>query len=352
MQQSGVLHDKMTPQASTVGIGTYLGKEDDRTDALYLDAITEAVEQGCNVIDTAINYREMKSERVVGRAVRGLMKKHPEIRKKLIVATKGGFIPGDIESGEEPAEFFQNRFLKKGILTEEDVVKGCHSLKPEFIHECVLMSLKNLGLEYIDIYYIHNPEIQLSELSANEFYHRLSKAFEVLEGFVRDGRIRMYGTATWDGYRLDTYDPNRLSLKRVVQAAEAVTVGLQHHFRVVQLPINIYMPEAAIMQNQELHGKWVTLLDVAEEMGLLVMTSATLLQTHTLKESKLFSFHALDNLGSSAARRAIQVIRSLRGVTTSLVGMKTVKHVQENLQLLKVPKLDPEDARQIIAEFA
>lgn len=351
MPKSGISHDRMTLQASSIGIGTYLGKEDDRTDELYLDAITRAVEQGCNVIDTAINYREMKSERVVGRAVRSLTKKYPEIREKLIVATKGGFIPGDIESGEEPSEFFQNRFLKKGILTEEDVVQGCHSLKPEFIRESVLMSLENLGLEYIDIYYIHNPEIQLSELSANEFYHRLSRTFEVLEGFVRDRRIRIYGTATWDGYRLDAYDPNRLSLKHVIQAAEAVTVGTRHHFRIIQLPINIYMPEAAILENQELHGKWITLLDAAEEMRIFVMSSATLLQTRALDNSKLFSFQALSNLGNSAARRAIQVVRSLRGVTTSLVGMKTVKHVQDNLHLLKVPKLEPDEAKRILGEF-
>ncbi len=214
MPKSGISHDRMALQASSIGIGTYLGKEDDRTDELYLDAITRAVEQGCNVIDTAINYREMKSERVVGRAVRSLTEKHPEIREKLIVATKGGFIPGDIESGEEPSEFFQNRFLKKGILTEEDVVQGCHSLKPEFIR-----------------------------------------------------------------------------------------------------------------------------------------SSATLLQTRALDNSKLFSFQALSNLGNGAARRAIQVVRSLRGVTTSLVGMKTVKHVQDNLHLLKVPKLEPDEAKRILGEF-
>ncbi len=352
MQQRKALHDKMSPTPSTIGIGTYLGKEDDKTDALYYDAMIEAVGQGCNVIDTAINYREMKSERVVGKAVRNLMQKHPEIREKLIVATKGGFIPGDIESGEEPLEYFQNRFLKRDILNEEDIVKGCHSLRPEFIHECVLMSLENLGLEYIDIYYIHNPEMQLSELSANEFYHRLSKAFEVLEGFVRDGRIRMYGTATWDGYRLDAYDPNRLSLKRVIQAAEAVTIGSQHYFRIIQLPINIYMSEAAILRNQEFKGEWASLLHAAEGMGIHVMSIATLSQAHTLKESKLFSFPQLDNLSNSATCRAIQIIRSLEGVTTSLVGMKTVNHVQENLQLLKVPELNPEDALQIIEEFA
>lgn len=341
----------MTLKASTIGIGTYLGREDDETDGLYFDSIIEAVGQGCNVIDTALNYRGMKSERVVGRAVQGLMKKAPDIREKLIIASKGGFIPVDVELGQSPAEFFRNRFVKTGILNETDVVMGCHSLKPEYIRESVLMSLQNLGLDYIDIYYVHNPELQLSEVSPDEFYHRLSQAFEVLEGFVREGRIRMYGTATWDGYRADTDDPCRLSLGRVLQAAKATSAGRRHHFKVIQLPVNIYMPEAATRQNQELDGKWVTALDAAEKMGLYVMTSATLLQRQALKESKLFSFEALDNLGNSAARRAIQVVRSLRGVTTSLAGMKTVKHVQENLQLLNVPRLNPEDARQIIAEF-
>ncbi|HHT9153895.1 MAG TPA: aldo/keto reductase, partial [Candidatus Hypogeohydataceae bacterium YC40] len=257
----------------------------------------------------------------------------------------------DSESGESPEKFFRSRFLKSGILKEADVIQGCHSLKPEYIHECVLMSLKNLGVEYIDIYYVHNPELQLSEVSSDEFYRRLSMAFEVLEGFVREGRIRMYGTATWDGYRLDIDNPCRLSLKRVLQAAEATSAGSRHNFRIIQLPINIYMPEPALKQNQELDEKWVTILEAAEAVGIYVMTSATLLQRRALKESKLFTFKALDNLGGSAACRAIQVIRSLRGVTTSLVGMKNVKHVQENLQLLKVPKLDPEEAHQIMAEF-
>ena len=198
---------------------------------------------------------------------------------------------------------------------------------------------------------MHNPEIQLSEIIPEEFYSRLSKAFEVLEGFVREGRIRMYGTATWDGYRSDVDDPCRLSLGRVLRAAEETSAGKRHHFKVIQLPVNIYMPEAAALQNQEFDDKCLTTLEAAEKMGLYVMTSATLLQKQALKENKLFSFQMLDNLGNSAARRAIQVIRSLRGVTTSLVGMKTVKHVQENLQLLKMPKLDPEAAHQIITEF-
>ena len=164
------------------------------------------------------------------------MKKHPDIRKNLIVATKGGFIPYDIDSREEPSVYFQNHFVKNGILRKGDICRECHSLKPEFIREYVLMSLENPGLEYLDIYYIHNPEMQLSELSANEFYHRLSRSFEVLEKFIQSGRIHMYGTATWDGYRLDAYDSNRLSLRRVIQSAEAIAAGSRHHFRAVQFP--------------------------------------------------------------------------------------------------------------------
>ena len=54
---------------SSIGLGTYLGDADERTDALYAAAITRAVEMGCNVLDTAINYRHQRSERVIGRVL-------------------------------------------------------------------------------------------------------------------------------------------------------------------------------------------------------------------------------------------------------------------------------------------
>src|SRR5450755_5040895 len=54
---------------SSIGIGTYLGEADDATDGAYTDAIVSAVESGCNVIDSAINYRFQRSERAVGAAM-------------------------------------------------------------------------------------------------------------------------------------------------------------------------------------------------------------------------------------------------------------------------------------------
>ena len=58
---------------SSIGLGTYLGEADERTDELYRRAVVRAVELGCNVIDSAINYRFQRSERSVGAALADLM---------------------------------------------------------------------------------------------------------------------------------------------------------------------------------------------------------------------------------------------------------------------------------------
>src|SRR6056297_2188909 len=54
---------------SSVGVGTYLGDPTDAVDTRYRDAIATALENGINVVDTAINYRCQRSERAVGRAI-------------------------------------------------------------------------------------------------------------------------------------------------------------------------------------------------------------------------------------------------------------------------------------------
>ncbi|HEX9418723.1 MAG TPA: aldo/keto reductase, partial [Methylomirabilota bacterium] len=54
---------------SSIGAGTYLGPDDDATDAQYEAAIERAIESGINVVDSAVNYRGQRSERAVGRAL-------------------------------------------------------------------------------------------------------------------------------------------------------------------------------------------------------------------------------------------------------------------------------------------
>src|ERR1700732_885117 len=71
---------------SSLGIGTYLGEPDARTDQSYTDAVIAAIEAGANVIDSAINYRLQRSERSVGAALAELLRRGFR-REELLVCT-------------------------------------------------------------------------------------------------------------------------------------------------------------------------------------------------------------------------------------------------------------------------
>src|SRR3989338_2596084 len=78
---------------SSVGLGTYLGEMDDATDGESHQAIVACLKSGINVIDSAINYRAQRSDRVVGRALRDLIRERELTRAEIFLATKGGFLP-------------------------------------------------------------------------------------------------------------------------------------------------------------------------------------------------------------------------------------------------------------------
>src|SRR6266436_3244367 len=59
--------------AASIGIGTYLGENDEATDAAYGEASRIALRGGINLIDTAVNYRFQRSERVIGKAIAELI---------------------------------------------------------------------------------------------------------------------------------------------------------------------------------------------------------------------------------------------------------------------------------------
>src|SRR5215831_14579968 len=67
---------------SSLGIGTYLGAEDDASDRAYTAALVAAADGGINLFDTAINYRRQHSERCVGTALNRFQ------RDEIVVCTK------------------------------------------------------------------------------------------------------------------------------------------------------------------------------------------------------------------------------------------------------------------------
>ena len=161
---------------SSIGLGTYLGDMDDRTDEIQYNSTAEAIRRGINVIDSAINYRAQRSERVIGKVIRDLAQSGFVRREELFLMTKGGFIPFDREYPEDPFRYFKENYLDSGILSAGDIAQNCHAMTPRYLEDQLERSLRNLGIETIDLYYVHNPEIQLEEISESEFYGRLTKS--------------------------------------------------------------------------------------------------------------------------------------------------------------------------------
>jgi aryl-alcohol dehydrogenase-like predicted oxidoreductase len=202
-------------------------------------------------------------------------------------------------------------------------------MTPAYLRNQVERSLKNLGLDHVDLYYVHNPETQLDEVPREEFLRRLQAAFGELEKLVGEGKIKAYGTATWNGYRVPADSPEHLSLGEVLRAAEKAG-GNSHHFKAVQLPYNLGMAEAWGFPNQTLGSQTVPLLEAAKANGVAVFTSASILQSRLSKNLPASVTEALPGLQTDA-QRAIQFVRSTPGVTAALIGMKRVGHVDENM---------------------
>ena len=320
---------------SSIGLGTYLGHWDEHTDRNYQEAIKRAIELGCNVIDSAINYRFQRSERAIGVALRQLFDASKASRDEIIVATKGGFFPFEDEPPRDARAWIIENVIDKGLARPEEIAAGSHCMTPAYLEDQLARSLENLGVETIDIYYIHNPESQLEAVNREEFDRRLCAAFEFLERAAADGRIGCYGTATWNGYRQEPGSRGYLSLADVAALAREVG-GDAHRFRAIQLPHNLAMPEALTSANQTVDGEQLSLLMAAARIDVTVMCSASMFQAKLAQNLPPFVGEALKGLDTDA-QRAIQFVRSTPGVTTALVGMSQRTHVDENMSVAAVP---------------
>jgi aryl-alcohol dehydrogenase-like predicted oxidoreductase len=332
---------------SSIGLGTYLGDPTPAYDLLYRDAATRSVEMGTNIIDSAVNYRHQRSERAIGQAVTALISKGKVRRDELFLATKGGFLTFDGEEPADPSAYFEEKLIKSGLVGPEDVAAGCHVMAPKYLETQIEVSRANLGLETIDLYYVHNPETQLSAVGRKQFYGRLTAAFATLEKAVSLNKIRCYGAATWNAFRVSEDSKDSVTLREVVRAAEEAG-GKDHHFRAVQVPLNLAMREALAANTQPLDGQHVPLLRVARDLGLMVFASASLLQGQLVEGLPPEITRHFPGL-TTDAQRAIQFVRSTPGITCALVGMSRREHIEDNLATARVRPLSIEEYRALFS---
>ncbi|HJU13057.1 MAG TPA: aldo/keto reductase [Candidatus Nitrosotalea sp.] len=333
---------------SSIGIGTYLGNSDDSTDVLVKDAVVKSVTLGVNVIDTAINYRSQKAERSVGRAVSQIIEKGKAKRDQLFISTKNGYITNDGDVKEDFWQNIQNALVKPGIIKSGDISSGYHCMTIPYLQDQMDRSLRNLGLDCIDLMYLHNAaEGQLSDISKDEFMNKLGQVFEFYEKQRKSGKIRFYGMATWECFRVPKENPQYLSIFEVAKLAIAAG-GPENGFRFIQLPYNMYYDQALTMKNQERDGTGLTILEAASSLGIGVFTSIPLMQAKLLGPNVLPEFGEL----AKPSHRAIQFVRSTPGVIAPLVGQKTPSHIDENLEIVKTPVMAENEFSELVRKLS
>ncbi len=282
------------------------------------------------MVDTAIVYRYMKSERDIGEVLREVP------RDKVIVSTKGGYVPYDVDSGIDPKDYFYENFVNTGIIKLEEMTPQGHYLSAKFIEWCLNKSLENMNTDYVDIYFLHNPEEQLNFFDRKTFNTKIRECFEYLEFEVKRGRVRYYGLATWGGFRVSPASRQYLNLAELLGIAEQVA-GQEHHFRFIQLPYNLGMPEAYTLKNQEVDGQRLSTLEVCERLGVYTYISASIYQGRVIGRVPQELKQKLKV--EKDVHASLQFVLSTPGVGTALVGMSKLEHLEENLQILSIPRL-------------
>ena len=331
---------------SNIGVGTYLGNQDLETDTNQKNAIKKSILSGVNVIDTAINYRAQKSERTVGNAISELIEENKIMREEIFISTKNGYVTNDGDIKEDFMQYIMRELGKPGIVKEGDISSQYNCMTVPFLEDQLARSQKNLGLDCIDLMYLHNAVEGQPQMSHDEFISNLKNVFEFFETKRKENKIKFYGLATWDCFRAQEDTKSFLSLLEVINLAKQIG-GESHGFRFIQLPYNLQFDQAYIQKNQPSNSNNVSILESALENNIGVFTSVPLMQGKLLewiKNRKEFSH-------SSASVNALQFIRSTPGVLSPLIGHKDASHVDENLQVLNIPPYSNNEFNDLISKL-
>ncbi len=296
-----------------------------------LPRIATALRSGINVLDTAINYRHQRSERNIGAALRQAIDSGEVKRKEVVVCTKAGYLSFDGDLPADPRAYFRREYVESGIIDPAQLAGGMHCMAPAYLENQIERSRRNLDLETIDVFYVHNPESQLAEVPREVFHQRLREAFAMLEKQVKAGRIAYYGVATWSAFRLAEGARDYVGLEEVEGSGarggrRTDIISASCSCRSVW-PCRRHLP----WPTSGWKSRRCRCSAAAAKLGIAVVGSATLYQGH-LTQGVPDPVTRILGL-STDAENAIQFSRSAPGLITALVGMAQSEHVAANAKV-------------------
>jgi len=326
---------------SSIGVGSYAPEsyKDENYEYSFKSSILEALRGGINFIDTAINYRCQVSEKEIGEALFELFASKEIKREEIIVASKGGFIPLEYPFPENPYTWIEEKVINRGLSEPKKIAIDQHTMTPKYLRWSLEQSLKNLGLETLDIFYIHNPEMQLGFIPKEEFLEDIRLAFLELENAKKEGLIKEYGIASWNGFLNEEGNMEYISLLELKKIADAISKD--NGFKHIQIPYNLAKAHAYSYGNQKLSdGLYYTPFQAAKELGINVITSSSFLRMNLFKRP--FSNKVRGLLGEEAMsdiQRALQFCRCSGYSICSLFSTKNIENMRHNLELKDIKRV-------------
>ena len=244
----------------------------------HREALVRALHSGINVIDTSSNYTDGASERLIGSVLHELVDGGEVARDEIIVISKIGYVQGEnydiAQQRENDGDGYPDMVkIQDGLW---------HCIHPDFLEDQLNRSLDRLELDVLDVCLLHNPEYFLIAAAAqgvslasarDEFYRRIREGFSYLEDQIAAGKLCWYGVSANTAIAIAA-SPDAISLSRLLDGAVEVA-GERNHFKVVQLPLNLYEPGAWIEKNNGA-GRSNTALDTARDSQLAVLTNRPL----------------------------------------------------------------------------
>lgn len=328
---------------SKLGLGTF-NKEPYKEENYvfhYIEGVKQAIRSGINLIDTASNYRYGQSEKEIGEALKELFLENEVKREELIICSKGGFIQLDFPFPKNPYFWIEENILKKRLAFKEDIELDQHCMTPDFLEWSCKKSLDNLGIKTLDIYFLHNPEMQLLKLGYSKFLKKIEAIFKRFENMADKGMFSYYGIATWNGFTNEKNSKEHINLEDLVLIARKIR-GDKHRFKYIQSPFNMAKTSIYTLPSQIVKGETCTLLQATHRLNIGLISSSSLLQMNLFKKS--FSFevgYLLDSkmILKNDIQLALQFVRSTPGIVSSLFASKVPIHIKENLDITKIKAL-------------
>lgn len=280
--------------------GSYWGGADDKES---IATIKTAIEGGITSLDTAYIYGNGHSERIVGEGIKGYY------RDKLTLITK----------------------LWKSEMSYDRIGKACDE------------SLKALGTDYVDVYFIHYPS---DEIPIEETMNGMMK-------LKQDGKIKSIGVSNF-------------SLKQLKEAMKFGEIDvIQPCYSLVwrfldkeELPFcienNIGIISYCTLAQGILTGKFTSEKRFAEDDG---RSAAPIFQAPYFKEALQVTEHVKKialKYDKTPSQIAANWAMNTKGITAAIVGARTEKQINENLQACNfmISKDDYEYLDRISREFA